>query len=64
MVALIKTENKPISWLCNVNIPMTLSPEGEMAMKNKDLYLMCQEKFIESSGEMSVHDHDHLSNPI
>ena len=64
MIALIKTANKSISRLRNVNSPMILSPEDELAIKNKEICWVCEGKFVEGSGETPVHDHDHLNNSI
>ena len=64
MVALVKIANKSISQLCNVDYPLTLSPEDEFAIKNKEMCWVCKGKFAEGSKETPVHDNDHLSNPI
>ena len=62
--ALIKTANKSVSRLHNVNYSMTLSVEDLMEVKNIYLCWVCKDKFVEGSGEMSVRDHDHLCNPF
>ena len=47
MVVLIKTENKCISRLWNVNYPMNLSPDEELGIKNKKMCWICKKKFVE-----------------
>ena len=64
MVEPIKTANMLISELRNVSHQMTLLSDDELAIKNKEMFLVCKRKFVEGSGKTSVHDHDYLSNFI
>ena len=63
MVTLIKTANKSISRLCSTKYPRSLSPEDELAIKNKEMCWACKED-VEGSGETPFHDHNYLGNPI
>ena len=65
MTVVIKTENKSVSRLRNVNYPTSLSPEDELAIKNQNMCWVSKTKFVDGSGGVtSVHDHYHLSNPF
>ena len=35
IIALIKSSNKSISWLCNATFPITLSPEDTLFIEGK-----------------------------
>ena len=41
-----------------------LSPENELAIKNKDLDWICKTKFADGSGDMADRDYDYLTNLI
>ena len=46
------------------NYPMALSSEDKLVIKNEDMYWVCKGELVEGSEEMSVRQHDHLSNTI
>ena len=64
MLTLIKTANKLISRLHNKHYPMSLSPEDELANKNKNMCWVCKRKSVDGSRETPVCDHNDVSNPI
>ena len=53
-----KTESKSVSRQSNLNNPMPLSPVDEFGIKNKNMCLVCKNKFVEGGGEISLCDHD------
>ena len=59
MVALIRKDNNSILWLRNVYYPMMISLEDVLSIKNKDMCWFYTKTFVNGSGDMKVHDHDH-----
>ena len=46
------------------NNPITLSPEDELAIKNKNIFWGCKVKFLSLVEKCQSAIHDHLSNPV
>ena len=54
MVVFIKTANKSMSKQRNVNYLMTLSPEDELGIKNKEMCWICREQMLRIAGKRQL----------